>query len=388
MADSANNRIIIFPDPHSPATPSAGARASLQITGLSSPQGVFVNKLTDEIWAGNSNASTSVRWTNYQSYQFGNPATAVIPETSGNLAFAPLALATDQYGDLFVADTANRVAFFYQGLQARNAANLLPSTDWIQNGARIPGRPLAPGMAATICPPGVLTCDPNTPAQFGTKIATFTDIPNLQSLPTMLGDIQVIFNGFAAPLYYVSPGQINFYVSMNAPSTGTSDLQVVQASTGQVLGAGNIPMSVVSPGVFMVTYTGALRQPAVLNQDNTLNSPTNPAARGSYISVYATGQGYIAGAPPDGFPPTGLLQTAVPPQVFISGCFVDDPACTKETGEHIQFSGLAPYAVGLWQINVLVPQNTGVGSQVPFAVVANGVNNYDPAVFKTVIAIK
>lgn len=395
VADSGNNRIIIFPDPHPSTTPSAGARASLQIPGLNSPQGVFVNKLTGEIWAANTNGSQSVRWANYQAVQFGNSATAVIPDCrtagcpSGDLAFAILALATDQYGDLFVADSANRVAFFYQGLQARNAASLLPSTDWTQGSVRIPGRPLAPGMAATICPPGVVTCDPATPAQFGTQTTSFTDIPNLTSLPTTMGDIQVILNGTPAPLYYVSPGQINFYVSMNAPTTGTADVQVVQASTGQVLGAASVPMNVVSPAVFMVTYTGALRQPAVLNQDNTLNSPTNPAARGSYISIYATGQGYVPGAPPDGFPSTGLVPTVGRlPEVFISGCFVDDSNCTHETGEHIQYSGLAPAAVGLWQINVLVPMNTGVGNQVPFAVVLNGVNNYDPAVFKTVLAIK
>jgi uncharacterized protein (TIGR03437 family) len=48
-------------------------------------------------------------------------------------------------------------------------------------------------------------------------------------------------------------------------------------------------------------HSGSLRQAAVVNQDGTINSPTNPPLRGPYISIYAIGQGgFVPNAPPDG----------------------------------------------------------------------------------------
>ena len=48
-------------------------------------------------------------------------------------------------------------------------------------------------------------------------------------------------------------------------------------------------MVAAAPGIF--TTTGATGQAAALNQDGSLNSASNPAARGSVVSIYATGQG-------------------------------------------------------------------------------------------------
>ena len=41
-------------------------------------------------------------------------------------------------------------------------------------------------------------------------------------LPTSLGGVQVLVNGMPAPLYYVSPGQINFQIPYEAPLLGSS----------------------------------------------------------------------------------------------------------------------------------------------------------------------
>jgi len=204
----------------------------------------------------------------------------------------------------------------------------------------------------------------------------------------------VLFNGQAAPLYYVSPAQINFVVPNgrnlgDVPITGSADLQVVRASTGQVLAAGSPQMSTASPGILQLVFTGGLRQAAVLNQDNTPNSPSNPAPRGSVIQIFATGAGYIPGAPADGTPPSGPVSTPVTPQVIIGACLVDDMACTMESGGHIKYSGLSAYP-GVWQLNVQIPMNTAPASQVPLLV---GINNVYSAALKNdgfdmVIAVK
>jgi uncharacterized protein (TIGR03437 family) len=104
-------------------------------------------------------------------------------------------------------------------------------------------------------------------------------------VPTTLGDVEVLVNGVAAPLYIVYPGQINFIVPNEAPNLGNADLEVVQVSTGQVLGAAQVPMNSVAPGAFPYPggQTGATVYAAAINQDGTINSASNPATRGSSI---------------------------------------------------------------------------------------------------------
>jgi uncharacterized protein (TIGR03437 family) len=211
----------------------------------------------------------------------------------------------------------------------------------------------------------------------------------------------VLFNGQPqpVPLTYVGPLQINFMVPMSAPTSGNLDVQVVRNSTGQILADGLVAMNTVSPAIFtggLVNCSlagGKCRQAAVVNAaDGTVNSPANPAAAGSYISIYATGQGFVQGAPADGdIPRAGLVQTSVLPKVFINACYVDDAACTGETGaENVQFSGLSPQFPGVWQINVRIPKNTGPGAQVPLFIVMNNYTSQTgpTAGYITTIAVK
>jgi uncharacterized protein (TIGR03437 family) len=129
----------------------------------------------------------------------------------------------------------------------------------------------------------------------------------------------------------------------------------------------------------------------VLNQDNTVNSPSNPAARGSYISIYATGQGYVPGAPSDGSSP-GALPSPATLTVFINSIDVNGYG---EAGQHIQYSGLDQYP-GIWQINVLIPQGVAPSSQTPLTgsatllnIIVNGTANIDLGLgWDTVIWVK
>jgi uncharacterized protein (TIGR03437 family) len=106
-------------------------------------------------------------------------------------------------------------------------------------------------------------------------------------------------------------------------------------------------------------------QGAVLNQDNTVNFGTNPARRGSVIQIFATGAGettpaLAAGeaAPASGNP---LVLTKVQPTVTIGG-----------KNAKVQFSGMAPGFVGLWQINAEVPTDVTPGMAVPLVITAAG----------------
>ena len=119
-----------------------------------------------------------------------------------------------------------------------NSASFLPSSG---TASKLPIRPLAPGAIASIFP-----CANCAGTQFLTSQNAFSQYP----VPTQLGDVEVLVNGVAAPLYIVYPGQINFIVPIETSTSGNADLQVIQVSTGQVLGAAQVPMYTVAPGVF------------------------------------------------------------------------------------------------------------------------------------------
>jgi uncharacterized protein (TIGR03437 family) len=183
----------------------------------------------------------------------------------------------------------------------------------------------------------------------------------------------VTVNGAAAPLYYVSPGQINFIVPWSAPTTGTADVQVLRKSTGQLLAASQVPMNVASPAIFVTASAGVgAKLAAVINQDGTVNDATHPAKVGSYISIYATGQGAVSSPPADGdIPRNGLVGALGSLRIFIGSDYTDQiPLQGSEQrsipgvdDNFISFSGLSPSFPGMWQVNVRIPQATAAGAQ-------------------------
>ena len=317
VADAGNNRIVIYdriPNAANDPTPAT------VIPGLSNAQSVFVSALTGEIWSADTKANRAVRFPRFDRLVLSNAADYSVP------ASAPLAVTQDAFGNLYVAEGAyTRVSIFFNGLATTNAAS--------GNDVR-----LSPGMIASVFPQGT-----NVP--FGDQTAAAQSTP----LPTTLGDIQVMVNDVPTPLIYVSPGQVNFVVPMNIPTSGTAEFQVVKASLGQVLASGSANLDRVAPALFSASGSG-VGQLAATNEDGSVNSPTNMISRGKVITLYGTGAGFVTGAPPDGTPTTGEAKTDVQPpsvRVIIGTDFVPDA--------NILYSGLAPGFPGLWQLNVKIP---------------------------------
>jgi len=107
---------------------------------------------------------------------------------------------------------------------------------------------------------------------------------------TELAGTRVLFNGFPAPLLYVSKGQINAVVPFELAGSTRASVQVVQ--NGVNFNSLDVPVLDAAPAVFTVDVFG---QAAVLNEDGSLNSVSNPARQGSIISIFATGA-WSAGA--------------------------------------------------------------------------------------------
>jgi uncharacterized protein (TIGR03437 family) len=213
-------------------------------------------------------------------------------------------------------------------------------------------------------------------------IANGADAATAYPLPTVLADTEVLINNNVVPLLYVSPGQINLPLSLSVPNGGTVDLQVVRLSTGQVYGGAELSLNSASPALFTIGGSGT-GQVAALNEDNTINSATNPALRWHVITLFGTGQGAVTGAPPDGQAATGPVSSVSRPQVLIGSAYVPDA--------NVQYSGLAPFESGVWQINVLIPATASAGNNVALNVLMNSIPSYNLAVptqILTTIGIK
>jgi uncharacterized protein (TIGR03437 family) len=127
----------------------------------------------------------------------------------------------------------------------------------------------------------------------GALFSVFTSglsVPTLNAttvpLPNSLGGVTVQVGGIGIPLLYVSPTQINAQLPYEI-APGPTTLSVIVNGSSSVA----IPLTVAptAPGLF-VFQDGRV---VVQNQDNTINSSTNPAQVGSVVVAYYTGQGAL-----------------------------------------------------------------------------------------------
>ncbi|HXA48914.1 MAG TPA: IPT/TIG domain-containing protein [Candidatus Acidoferrum sp.] len=170
-------------------------------------------------------------------------------------------------------------------------------------------------------------------------------------ISTSLANTQVLFDGVPAPLLYASSTQVMAIVPYGIDGKAGTQMQVKNGSLSSDLVA--LPVAQAAPSIFSVNLTGT-GPAAVLNQDGmTVNSSTNPAPRGSVISIYATGEGQTSPAGVDGLVASG---TPLPRPTRAATVRIDgQPA-------EVQYAGAAPGQVaGLMQVNVRIPAGVSSG---------------------------
>jgi len=194
---------------------------------------------------------------------------------------------------------------------------------------------------------------------FGSNLAASTETARTLPLPVQLAGTSVSVNGVDAPLFFVSPSQINFQVpTSTASNTGIVVTNAAGQSDPYQLGLGG---TISAPGIFTVNSSGC-GQGAVLNVaangSLSLNSPTNSASPGDFISIYGTGNGYVYPAVPDGAaaPSSPLAQSETG-----SSRLFDFSAA----GAGAYWEGRAPGLVGVDQFNFTVPVGVRQGCAVP-----------------------
>ena len=163
-------------------------------------------------------------------------------------------------------------------------------------------------------------------------------------------------------MIYAVSGQLSCVVPYEVAVGAIVDVQILYQ--GQVSASGSVNIVASAPGVFTVDASGS-GQGSILNQDSSLNSPSNPAARGSIVSVYATGEGQTnppgVDGKPDGSP--APVPAAQPVTAMVGGL----PA-------NVVYAGGAPGLVaGVLQVNVQIPQSAMTGGAVPITISVGGV---------------
>ena len=188
------------------------------------------------------------------------------------------------------------------------------------------------------------------------SIVTLQLSDDKKGITNNLAGTQVLFDGVAAPMIYSVAGQVSAVVPYGVAGKSNTKVQVqYQSAASNTL---TVNVQAATPGIFTLDSSGS-GPAAILNQDNTVNSSSNPAARGSIIAIYMTGGGVTTPASVDGSvapaPPPQLSQT---PVVTIGG-----------VNAVVKFAGASPGSVtGLTQINVEVPSGLSPALALPVVV--------------------
>lgn len=352
VADSGNNRVQIF---NSVGAIINNDTPPTSLTGLTQP--LSIGTSPTGFWVASTGNNLLLHYPTVDQLGIKNNAS-----DASLTAFGPLSASVDPFGNLLITDGANRVLYYAPQVGVVSAASYSP-------------RALTAGMFAAVFPS--LTTN-----MISSGTAAAANLP----LPTTLSDTQVLVNGTPAPLYYVSPGQINVELSNSLPAGGTATLQVLRPSTSQIYGSEEIPLASADPALFSTNGSGGGQVAAVNFLDASINSSTNPVMRGQTIILYGTGVGPVPNAPPDGQAPSGAVSAPNAPQILLGAS-----ATTFVPAANVTYSGLAPLFPGIWQINLTIPADAPTGGSIPIKIFQNNVPSIDPTqttAAATTIAIK
>jgi len=259
----------------------------------------------------------------------GGPATSA-------LLFDPSGVAVDASGNLFIADSFNN--------RIREVP-LVNALGGIQNAASYATGAVSPGEIVILYGAGL-----GPAALAGAQIDG-----NSGLLQTTVAGTAVWFNGIPAPIVYTSANQVAAVVPYGTADSSTA--RILVNYRGDNVAASTVTIAPSAPGIF--TTGPGTGQAAALNPDGSVNSASNPAAAGSIIVLFLTGEGQTAPPGVDGriAAAAPLPAPVLPVTVSIGG----QPAA-------LVYAGAAPDEVaGVMQVNARIPAGV-TGDAVPVSV--------------------
>jgi uncharacterized protein (TIGR03437 family) len=261
----------------------------------------------------------------------------------------PSALAFAPNGDLYFLDESNGRVRRIHGSPPTVPPAI--SSGGIVNAASLAGAAIAPGELITIFgsnfgPPGLDLSSPQN-----------------NVIPKALNNVHVYFGlGNEGAITARTPTQINVFVPYDVAND--TSVQVIVDVDGVTSTPVTVPVALSAFGLSTADSSGS-GQGAIFNQDGSYNSPSNPAARGSIVTLFGTGEGVTTPALPD-----GALVISTPYSTTQSPVTVTFGGQTAE----IQYAGAAPFLpTGVFQINATIPADVPSGD-VPITVSIGGIS--------------
>ncbi len=215
-----------------------------------------------------------------------------------------------------------------------NLANYLPT--------------LAPGSLASI---------------FGRNLASKAGVDS-GTRPTILGGACVTLNNVPLPLLMTSDSQINVQIP---PTLAAGRYPLVVRSIDRKASSlqSTLTISKVAPVVFMDDKNNA----AIYHSDGRLVTRDNPAKRDEALSMLATGMGATKGGRVTAGEPSPSNPLAVTGTVNV---YFGSPQY-KQSEMIVEWSGLVPGLIGVYQVNIRVPGFHSTGKALPVTIRAGGV---------------
>jgi uncharacterized protein (TIGR03437 family) len=300
----------------------------------------------------------------YSYYGDGGPA------TSAALRF-PWGLAVDSAGKVYVADDEN------------SSIRMLTPVAVVSTGPAAPPQIDNAGVVSASAFGGFSSVAPGSwieihGAHLASRTRSWTSADFHGSrAPTSLDGTTVTIGGQTAFVAYISPNQINAQIPSGA-GLGPQEIRVITggvASAPQTIVVNQTQPGLLAPSSLKLgdkQYTEALfadgttlalpagTMPAAM-QGAMQGSAARPARPGETMVLYGVGFGPVT--PDDGA--GDVVQhdnnLVLPFQVFFGG-----------TPAAVSYAGLAPGSVGLYQFNVVVPDNVLAGDAVPLTFALNG----------------
>src|SRR6185503_2154440 len=192
----------------------------------------------------------------------------------GGAAFAmlngPSAVAVDGAGNVYVADTGNHA------VRTLQFSGFGLTVSAVANGASNLSGPIAPGEVVVLYGSGL-----------GPVALVQASLNASGNVGTNLAGTSVFFNNAAAPVLYTSANQVGAIVPYGI--TG-SRVQVFVQYQGQVSAPASVDVARAAPALFTLSGGGS-GQVLAMNSDRSINDAAHPARAGSFVTLYATGEG-------------------------------------------------------------------------------------------------
>ncbi len=195
----------------------------------------------------------------------------------------------------------------------------------------------------------------------GANLSPVNQASSTTPLPTALGESCLTVNGVPVPMLFASSEQINAQMPYQVDGNVTLILRTPNGVSDNF----NLTILPAAPSIFRSGTNGVETQiPTIVRaRNNELVTVSNPIHREDVIIVYLTGMGNTNPAVEAGFPGGAdpIATPVIAPSVRIGGVELS-----------VEFAGLAPGQVGIYQINARVPRSVPTGFDLPFSVSQGG----------------